>query len=333
MTTLPQRPQLRATDAAAPTALRAAWAASQDADDPASRPPRGWWSVTDWAGATRGLVADEQLVGLAAVRVDPDEQVSEGRLALVPDRRTPDAARTLVDATLGLARDGGAERLRLVIPRLATWAANAARDAGFEPIRASHVMLRPATAVPLAPPAVPGVRVRRLHRGEEGALLAALNRAWADTWGFRPIPPAALADDLRGQRDGMLVAVEADDDARIVATVHAIFDPAVRKPDGDPYAWISNLTTDPDRRGRGLGRLMLAHGLAQLRERGAGSVMLGVDGGNAAAVALYRSADFEVVGTTDILERSVRRDPAESTGTGAAARHPLPHARTSRCRA
>jgi ribosomal protein S18 acetylase RimI-like enzyme len=51
---------------------------------------------------------------------------------------------------------------------------------------------------------------------------------------------------------------------------------------------------------------MLARGIDSLRERGAGSVMLGVDGGNAAAVGLYESAGFGVVSTTDIWERSLR---------------------------
>ena len=58
MTALQQLPQRQAADGYSTTALEAAWAASQDADDPASRPAHGWWSVTDWAGATRALVAD-----------------------------------------------------------------------------------------------------------------------------------------------------------------------------------------------------------------------------------------------------------------------------------
>ena len=103
----------------------------------------------------------------------------------------------------------------------------------------------------------------------------------------------------------MLVATN-DDDHRIVATVHAIFDRDARNLDGGPYAWISNLTTDPDWRGRGLGRLMLARGVDSLEERGAESVMLGVDGRNAAAVGLYQSAGFEIVSTTDIWEQSRR---------------------------
>jgi ribosomal protein S18 acetylase RimI-like enzyme len=221
-----------------------------------------------------------EVIGLAAVEVSNGD-VAEGRLALVADRRTRSAARALVNAALAIARSGGAERLRLVIP-------TQAKSFGT-----------------MAFPNVDGVDVRPLRSGEDSALLAALNRAWAGTWGFSPIPPDALAGDLRGQRDGMLVATDAGDDSRIVATVHAIFDFDARNLDGGPSAWISNLTTDPDWRGRGLGRLMLARGIGSLLERGAESVMLGVDGGNEAAVGLYQSAGFEIVSTTDIWERSL----------------------------
>jgi mycothiol synthase len=300
------RPHLRAINSVDPSLVQATWAASQEVDDPISRPRGGWWSVSDWATATRPLVDDGEVIGLAAVHAGRGDEVAEGRLALLPDRRTRGAARSLVDAALRVAREAGAERLRLVVPRAADWAAEAARRAGFEPIRETYVMLRPMSAGPLAPPAEHAVRVRPLRPDEEPALLAALNRAWAGTWGFGPIPPAALAGDLRGQPDGMLVAVDAEDDARIVATVHAIFDPDARNTDGGPYAWISNLTTDPNWRGRGLGKLMLGQGVRSLRERGAESAMLGVDAGNAAAVGLYRSSGFGVVGMTDIWERPLR---------------------------
>jgi ribosomal protein S18 acetylase RimI-like enzyme len=296
--------RLLAADTIDPSILQAVWSASQDVDDPSSRPREGWWSVVDWASTVRPLTMNGEVIGLAAVEVSNGD-VAEGRLALVADRRTRSAARALVNAALAIARSGGAERLRHVIPTQAIWAGDAVREAGFEAARATHVMLRPATAGPMAFPNVDGVDVRPLRSGEDSALLAALNRAWAGTWGFSPIPPDALAGDLRGQRDGMLVATDAGDDSRIVATVHAIFDFDARNLDGGPSAWISNLTTDPDWRGRGLGRLMLARGIGSLLERGAESVMLGVDGGNEAAVGLYQSSGFEIVSTTDIWERSL----------------------------
>ncbi|MDP9372753.1 MAG: GNAT family N-acetyltransferase, partial [Chloroflexota bacterium] len=199
-----------------------------------------------------------------------------------------------------------------------------ARARGFRPFRAQHVMLRPADAPPPPIPRVAGARIRPLREGEEPALLAALNRAWAETWNFRPLAGAALAADLAGQRAGFLVAEATAGDARIVGTVHARFDPRERNPGGGPYAWISNLTTDPAWRGRGLGRALLAAGITYLRGRGAGSVALGVDGGAAVPVALYRSAGFETIGMVEIWEaplaRAPRRTSAADTVTIAAER-------------
>jgi hypothetical protein len=104
--------RLLSSDAVASPVLQAVWSASQDVDDPASRPRNGWWSVVDWASTIRPLTVNGEVIGLTAVH----DRVAEGRLALVADSRTRSAARALVNAALGIARSGGAERLRLVIP-------------------------------------------------------------------------------------------------------------------------------------------------------------------------------------------------------------------------
>ena len=72
----------------------------------------------------------------------------------------------------------------------------------------------------------------------------------------------------------MPVAVADGDQSRILGTVHARFDLTHHNPDGHPYAWISNLTIDPAWRGKGLGRALLAAGVANLQQRGACSVAL-----------------------------------------------------------
>ena len=74
-------------------------------------------------------------------------------------------------------------------------------------------------------------------------------------------------------------------------------------PDGQPRAYISNLTVDPDYRGLGYGRALLAAGLEHLQRRGAGSITLGVDGGNATPLQLYRSAGFEVTSSIDAWDK------------------------------
>jgi mycothiol synthase len=284
--------------------IQAVWSASQDRDEPAGRPHDGWWSIGDWATASRLLMHDDEVIGFAAIEYQPGADAAEARLGLLPAHRRRGLAERLIHMVVDLAQEAGAPRLRLYIPEAATWASAAALSWRFQPLRAQHLMLRP-TVPTLSVSPVPGLHIRPLRRGEDAALLAALNQAWATTWNFRPITAAALAADLREQRDGMLVGVADADDKHIAGTVHAMFDPSHHNPDGSPYAWISNLTTDPAWRGRGLGRALLAAGLRHLYERGARSVALGVDGGNTAALQLYQSVGFTSISTVAIWERAI----------------------------
>ena len=193
--------------------------------------------------------------------------------------------------------------VRLFTPIDAQWAAKPARALGFQTVREQQVMLRPADAALPRVVLAPGVRIRPIIDGEEPALLQFLNHAWVGTWNFRPITMEALRADLAGQRHGMLVAVDEADPGRILGTCHAMFDEGRRNPDGQPYAWISNLTTDPAARGRGLGRALLTAGLHELHAQGAGSVALGVDGGAVVPLALYRSVGFQTMSAVAISER------------------------------
>jgi ribosomal protein S18 acetylase RimI-like enzyme len=148
------------------------------------------------------------------------------------------------------------------------------------------------TSMPVLAP-VDGVTLRTMRDEEEPLVLEALNRAWTGTWNFVPITADMLAEDLNGQREGMLLAV--GDDGRILATCHGIYQANGRNPDGHPRAWISNLTVDPEMRNRGLARLMLVTAINQLRTRGARSVGLGVDSDNPAPYRLYESVGFQVL--------------------------------------
>jgi mycothiol synthase len=295
--------QVRAVGRADHPTMQAVWAASQDADNLAFRPRGGWWSLSAWATASRLVLEAGQAIGVAAISFEPGETIAEGRLALLPTQRCLRVGRRLVASALALAQDAQASRLRLYLPAPADWARPAAEARGFALVRTQQIMLRPAERFPIPTPPATDFRIRPLRVGEEEAVLAALNRAWAGTWNFRPLTAEALQGDLVGQRAGFLVAHEPSDEQHILGTVHALFDSASQNPDGQPYAWISNLTTDPATRGHGLGRALLTAGLAFLQAQGATSVALGVDGGNEAAVQLYRSVGFTPINTVEIWER------------------------------
>src|SRR5262249_42314076 len=134
-------------------------------------------------------------------------------------------------------------------------------------------------------------------------VLDALNRNWAGTWNFVEITPEMLQEDLNVDRQGMLLAVDATD--RIVATCHAVYEPREQNPDGNPRAWISNLTVDHGHRKRGIARAMLAAGIEGLRERGASSITLGVDTYDPAPFHLYQSVGFQVVTSQEAWDKAL----------------------------
>jgi ribosomal protein S18 acetylase RimI-like enzyme len=296
---------LRAAEPSEATAVQAVMEASSAIDEPASW-PRGGWSVAAWATHTRVLECDDRIVGLVAVRAEaaPDGAMP-ARVGLELSARQPANAVALVKAGLDLVSDAGGNRARLFVPSTAAWIHAAAREAGFEPVRTVAHMLMPAEVPTPAARSVPGLALRTIRTGEDEHVLAALNRAWTGTWNFVSITIEMLAEDLHGQRGGMLLGVEADNPDHIVATCHAVFDPSAHNPDGNPRAWISNLTVDPDFRGRGVARYMLAAGIENLRSRGATSITLGVDASDPAPFGLYKSVGFEIASSQDAWDKAL----------------------------
>jgi mycothiol synthase len=288
---------LRAAEPSDTDAIQAVWDSSSSHDDPAR-------SFAAWATATQVLVLDGRVIGVAAVRAEaaPDGAMP-ARIALEVAARLADRAVMLVQASVDMVRAAGGERIRLYLPSRTTWLQAAAQQAGFSVVRTvAHMLLPAAAPTPEADP-VPGVTLRSIRPGEDHQVLAALNRAWTGTWNFVEIGFEMLEADLKGQREGMLLGVDAAD--KIIATCHAVFDASEQNPDGNPRAWISNLTVDPDLRQRGVARAMLSAGIAHLRARGASSITLGVDADNPAPFRLYQSVGFEISSSSQAWDRTL----------------------------
>jgi ribosomal protein S18 acetylase RimI-like enzyme len=225
------------------------------------------------------------------------------RVALEVGSRQPAHAALLVDGAVQLIKAANGDRARLFVPSSATWMRTAAQQASFEAVRTvAHMMLPSSAPTPRVPP-VPALKLRPIQRGEDQRVLDALNRNWAGTWNFVEIPMDMLQMDLEGQREGMLLGVDESD--RIIGTCHAVYEPTEQNPDGNPRAWISNLTVDAGYRQRGIARAMLAAGIAHLRARGAGSITLGVDANDPAPFRLYQSVGFEVVTSQEAWDKQL----------------------------
>ena len=83
----------------------------------------------------------------------------------------------------------------------------------------------------------------------------------------------------------------------------------VNRREDEPQGRIFMLGTDPDHRGKGIGRRLLLAGLAHLRSQGVRAVVLTVDSENEAACALYRSLGFKVLTNRLWYEKAVTPAP------------------------
>jgi len=170
------------------------------------------------------------------------------------------------------------------------------RGRGFAPYGRSEMALAPDTPTPLVP-TPPGVAVRPVHPSDEPALARLHERAYEDHLdrylALEDEDPARDADrqlrDYFAGRYGELLSPGssiATLDGRVVAAVIS----TLYRPTNRPL--IIDVMTDPDRRGIGLGRVVLADAVRALRQRGERLLVLNVTEGNHAALRLYAGLGF-----------------------------------------
>ncbi|MGA8007086.1 MAG: GNAT family N-acetyltransferase [Burkholderiales bacterium] len=122
----------------------------------------------------------------------------------------------------------------------------------------------------------------------------------ADLLGLLLAQEAEFAPD-QGKQRRALRAVVSDasigriyvvrEGADLIAMVSLLY--TVSSAEGGKAAWLEDLVVRPDRRGRGIGRTLLKHVVAQARTDGVLRVTLLTDPDNERAHALYRSVGFE----------------------------------------
>ena len=144
---------------------------------------------------------------------------------------------------------------------------------------------------------------RYLQRGEEDKLALLQNRCFAGSWGYNPNTTATITYRLNlnhiPSQDVLLIY---DDDNAIGYCWTEL------KDEEDKSGRISMIGTEPDYRGRGLGKRVLLTSLTYLKNKGVTVVELTVDSENKAAYNLYRSIGFTVVSSTLWYEKAVSQD-------------------------
>ncbi|MFZ4719074.1 MAG: GNAT family N-acetyltransferase [Ilumatobacteraceae bacterium] len=165
---------------------------------------------------------------------------------------------------------------------------------GMQPVRYMEELLRPLNDLP-AVPEVAGARIVPWPEGRDDEIRTAKNTAFADHWGSTPTSEHHWQQMVRGhggRPDLSFIALDEDD--RVVA--HCL---NKRFPDDDELigrrdAWIDNLGTLPEWRGRGLASALVAASLHAFAADGCTHASIGVDSENPSGAAqLYRRLGFE----------------------------------------
>ena len=241
------------------------------------------------------LTADGTVAGYAHIDTgesdDTDADMS-GELAVHPACRRRGFGTALVTT---LIEGAGGRGLRLWAHGDLPAAAALARSAGFTRVRALWQMRMPlagpAPAAVGSPVFPAGVTVRTFRPGEDEEDWLAVNRR---AFAHHPEQGSWTRQDLELREAepwfdpaGFFLA---ERDGRVIGFHWTKVHPA--EGDAPPIGEVYVVGVDPGQQGGGLGRALTLVGVAHLRDRGLGQVMLYVDEDNTPAVQMYTDLGF-----------------------------------------
>jgi mycothiol synthase len=213
-------------------------------------------------------------------------------LVVAPDARRQRHGTALVERALVEARERGEAELELAPPLANSQAEAFASSLGFA-YRSSLWQLRLTPEIDVPPPSFPdGYHTRAFRPGpDDEPYLTLIHASFAD----HPTPMHISMESMQHAhaRPGfdptdIAVVPSPDDPGRLVGfcRTHRVDE------SGEAVAEIGTLGVVPEYRGLGLGRELLRWGIQHLRGRGAGDIVLAVEGRNANALRLYERTGF-----------------------------------------
>ncbi len=152
---------------------------------------------------------------------------------------------------------------------------------------------------------------RHLQPGEEDKLTQLQNRVFTGTWGYNPntVEEIIYRTNLSGCSTEDVVLTCDGDKIIGYCWTGVTYDGGVASEDRKGRIYM--MGTDPDYRGKGVGKKVLLAGLAHLKSKGLQIAGLTVDSENKVAYELYRSVGFQVQTSTLWYEKVLNRAQAK----------------------
>jgi len=247
------------------------------------------------------LVAETEDKGLVAfLEMAPERNIA--RLILYcwvsPEYRRLGIARTFLERARLRGKQMGMRVLQASVNEKDARARQVVATLGFRPVRQFLEMGRDLADFAGSCPDV----CRKIQPGEERELMDVQNRAFTGSWGFNPntleqITYHATAEE--SSPEDVMFCIAGGEVAGYCWTR------VTMSADGTAKGRIFMLGVEPRFRWRGVGWQVLQAGMAYLKEKGVGEVVLTVDSENEVALNMYRKAGFSVTGKSLWYEQPV----------------------------
>jgi mycothiol synthase len=240
------------------------------------------------------------IIGCLNLRPEPGigRVILDGYLR--PEHRRKGLATELLNYALKRARELGVEVIHVNIPEDNDVAKIVLTRLGFSCIKRFHELELDMARLDWPEVARAAQECRYLKRGEEDILTRIQNRSFAGTWGYNPNTLDTISYYTRLSDFSPENVILACQEGNVIG-----------------YCWLKKINkyagkiymlgTDPDYRGRGIGRNVLLAGLAYLRNKGISVARLTVDSENIEACGLYKSVGFELQGSSLWYEKKVNQ--------------------------
>jgi mycothiol synthase len=271
-----------------PELVEAIGALARQSPDAADSPPLSEQTLLRLTAGppVRHLVCQEDTILLGYAQLEPGTDTHTVELVATD----PLVATELLEAAGRLVDPAG---LRLWAHGRNSVAAQAATQAGWQPVRTLLQLRAPLGEMELPEPRLPdGVSLRTFRPGFDEQDWLALNaRAFADhpeqgQWSLTDLEDRIASPWF--DPAGFLLAVRSD--GRLLGFHWTKMHTETPEPLAEMYV----MGVDPDAQGLSLGKALMVAGLRYLRERGPDTVLLYVEADNHLALALYERFGFTV---------------------------------------